>query len=178
MKGKTIYFRALEPEDIQALYDWENDPEIQIVSNHSAPFSKHTLTEYINASHLDIYTVKQVRLIIAENETHKAVGTIELFDYDPKNERAGVGILIDKDFRTKGYATEALRLIKTYAFKTLRLHQIYCNITASNTASIKLFTKAGFQLCGTKKEWTCTLGKWEDEHIFQLINTITIYSKN
>ncbi len=178
MIGKNIYFRALEPEDVDTLYEWENDPEIQIVSNHSAPFSKHTLIEYINSSHLDIYTVKQARFIIAEMETKQAVGTIELFDFDPKNQRAGIGILIDKKYRAKGYALESIKIMAKYGFKTLQLHQIYCNITTNNTASIKLFTKAGFQLCGTKKEWTSILGKWEDEHLFQLINKNTLYSKN
>jgi diamine N-acetyltransferase len=98
------------------------------------------------------------------------VGTIDLFDFDPHNKRAGVGILIDEFSRRQGFASEALSLLTEYCFKTLNLHQVYCNIEQSNQESIGLFTKAGFTACGTKKEWLLREGKWTDELMFQLIN--------
>ena len=59
-----IILRALEPTDIDALYKWENDPEIWHVSNTCTPYSKYILEKYIENSHLDIYQVKQLRLMI------------------------------------------------------------------------------------------------------------------
>ncbi len=164
-----IRFRALEPDDIDLLYEWENDSEIWEISNTYEPFSKYILAKYIKESNRDLYETKQVRMII-ETLDGKAVGAIDLFDFDPFHFRAGVGILIhnEKD-RKLGYATDALHLLCTYATDYLRLHQLYANIGEDNSASIQLFTKMGFEHTGTKKDWRRTLEGWKAELVFQKI---------
>ena len=170
MIGKTISFRAPEPSDIDKLYKWENDTSIWQLSNTVTPFSRHTLEEYILNSHQDIYTAKQLRLMIVLNEGGETVGCIDLFDFDPVNLNAGVGILICGDHRNNGYATEALSMLVDYAFKTLHLHQLYCNITTNNEASLNLFQKQNFKIIGLKKEWIRTKDGWLDEYMLQLLN--------
>ncbi len=164
-----IRFRALEPEDIDLLFEWENDAEIWEISNTFEPFSKYILAKYIKESQRDIYESKQIRMII-ETIDGKAVGAIDLFDFDPFHFRAGVGILIhDEKDRKLGYATDALQLLSTYATEYLRLHQLYANISENNLASIHLFKNAGFQLIGTKKDWRRTPDGWKNELMFQNI---------
>ncbi len=164
-----IRFRALEPDDIDLLYEWENDAEIWEVSNTYEPFSKYILAKYIKDSQRDIYENKQVRMII-ETIEGKAVGAIDLFDFDPFHFRAGVGILIhnEKD-RKMGYANDALQLLCIYAANYLRLHQLFANITADNLASIQLFKNNGFEMTGSKKDWRRTLDGWKTELLFQKI---------
>ena len=164
-----VRFRALEPDDTDLLYEWENELEIWELSNTFEPFSKYIMAKYIKESQRDIYESKQVRMII-ERLDGKAVGAIDLFDFDPFHFRAGVGILIhDEKDRKLGYANDALRLLCTYATEYLRLHQLYANITEDNQASIRLFTNNGFELCGTKKEWRRTMDGWKAELMFQKI---------
>jgi diamine N-acetyltransferase len=164
-----IRFRALEPDDIDLLYEWENDASIWEVSNTFEPFSKYILAKYIKESQRDIYEAKEVRMII-ETLDGTAVGAIDLFDFDPFHFRAGVGILIhNKKDRKLGYATDALQLLCNYAINYLRLHQLYANISEENTASIQLFTSNGYELCGTKKDWRNTLDGWKAELMFQRI---------
>lgn len=164
-----IRFRALEPEDIDLLFEWENDAEIWEVSNTFEPYSKYILAKYIKDSQRDIYESKQIRMIIETTEG-KAVGAIDLFDFDPFHFRAGVGILIhDEKDRKLGYATDALQLLCTYATNYLRLHQLYANISEDNLASIHLFKSNGFDLVGTKKDWRRTLDGWKNELLFQKI---------
>ena len=174
MIENEIVLRAPEPEDIDMLYRWENDPEIWHVSNTITPFSKYILEKYIENAHLDIYQVKQLRLMIdvKENRTRtRTVGAIDLFDFDPYHNRAGVGILIgDKSDRNKGIATLALKKFIDYCFNTLQLHQLYCNITKGNEDSLKLFRKCGFRITGRKAEWIKTPGKYLEELMLQLIN--------
>ena len=170
MKSENISFRAPEPSDVDQLYKWENDTSIWHLSNTVAPFSRHTLEEFILNAHQDIYTAKQLRLMIVLNKTSEPIGCIDLFDFDPVNMRAGIGILICNDHRNKGYASEALSLLISYAFRTLNLHQLFCNITAENENSLKLFEKQNFKIIGLKKEWIISLGIWIDEYMLQLIN--------
>lgn len=168
--GKSLRLRAPEPEDLDLLYIWENDHEIWSVSNTLTPFSRFTLKSYIEASHQDIYEAKQLRLMIDLFEPACTIGTVDLFDFDPYNQRAGIGILIgDTSQKRKGYATEALDLLIEYCFSLLNFKQLYCNISAENINSIQLFEKAGFIQCGEKKEWLKTPTGWESELMFQLI---------
>ncbi|OFY82479.1 MAG: GNAT family N-acetyltransferase [Bacteroidetes bacterium RIFCSPLOWO2_12_FULL_35_15] len=169
LTGEKISLRAIEPQDIDLLYQWENDTENWTVSNTQTPFSRFVLEQYIATAHEDIYSVKQLRLIICDPE-NKAIGSIDLFDFEPNHLRAGIGILIaDKTDRKKGYASEALSLLTNYCFFSLNLHQIYCNITTDNETSILLFQKHGFQITGIKKQWIRDGDKYKDELILQLV---------
>ncbi|HEX2976459.1 MAG TPA: GNAT family N-acetyltransferase, partial [Bacteroidales bacterium] len=98
------------------------------------------------------------------------IGTIDLFDFDAFHKRAGIGILIDADYRKKGYASMALKCLIGYCFKTLGLHQLYCNILENNCESIELFGKQGFTRIGIKKDWIKSAEGYINEHMFQLIN--------
>lgn len=169
LQGETIYLRALEPEDLEYIYTIENDASIWELSNTMTPYSRYLIKEYLDNAHKDIYEVKQLRLLISDYK-HNTLGLIDVFDFDPKNHRAGVGILISSETnRHKGIATEALSLLINYCFKHLQVHQLYCNITEDNIASIKLFTNAGFVKVGVKRDWTFVDGIYKDEGLYQLV---------
>ena len=171
LENNNIKLRALEPTDIDTLYDWENNQEIWQVSNTIVPFSKYILAKYINNSHLDIYQTKQLRLIIEKKEDDKfhPVGMIDIFDFDPFHQRAGLGIFVNKMYRDQGIASSALKLTIEYCFKTIGLHQLFCNITTDNNTSINLFKKQSFEIIGTKKDWVKMQNGWKDEYLLQLI---------
>ena len=169
LQGQNISLRAIEPGDIDVLYQWENDTETWKVSNTQTPFSNFVLEQYIASAHQDIYSTKQLRLIIC-NSGNKSIGCIDLFDFDPNNLHAGIGVLIaDKSDRRKGYASEALEILTEYCFQFLNLHQIYCNITTDNESSVLLFQKHGFQITGIKKQWIRDGDKFKDELLLQKI---------
>jgi diamine N-acetyltransferase len=169
LKGEHIFLRALEPSDLEMLYYWENDPAIWRVSNTFAPFSRFVLEQYLVNAHEDIFTSKQVRLMICLQD-NKEIGTIELFDFDPLHQRVGIGILIAKDAENKGFATQALQLLLKYCFEVLLVKQVFCNISAENEKSLHLFDKLGFVRIGLKKQWLRkTQDSFEDEWMLQLV---------
>lgn len=172
--GNKIVLRALEPDDIDMLYKWENDRENWHLSNTLIPFSRFALEQYVMAADQDIFTSKQLRLMIDKTRTNEnvCIGAIDLFDFDPLNKRAGIGILIERTERNKGYASEALKLLIHYSFYTLELHQLYCNIEKSNDTSLKLFQEHGFNTIGLKKDWIRKKGQWADEYTLQLLSNI------
>jgi diamine N-acetyltransferase len=170
IQSEHIYLRALESTDLELLYTFENDTSIWKVSNTLSPFSKDVLRQYLDSAHQDIYTNKQLRFMICLSATHQAIGTVDLFEFDPMHLRVGVGILVFERYRKNGFAFEALQMIKEYAAHTLLLHQLFCNISAGNTDSIKLFEKCGYEKAGIKKEWNqIAHNKFEDEILYQLL---------
>jgi diamine N-acetyltransferase len=171
LKGNSIYLRALEPEDLEFIYCIENDESIWEVSNTQTPYSKFLIRQYLENAHQDIYEAKQLRLAICINNTNEAIGLIDLFDFDPKNKRAGIGIVIqNKEDRSKGFGKEALQLLIDYSFTYLQLHQLFANIGANNEQSLNLFSTFGFQKIGLKKDWIFINNKFQDEYLYQLIN--------
>lgn len=171
LKGKNIYLRALEPNDLEFVYAMENDQSIWEVSNTQTPYSRFLVKQYLENAHQDIYEAKQLRLAICQDEDFPALGLIDLFDFDPQNRRAGVGIVIQSvSDRNKSIGSEALHLMIQYAFHNLNLHQLYANIATDNLASLALFTKFGFLEIGVKKDWTLVNGTFKDEALFQLLN--------
>ena len=170
LQGKNIHLRALEPEDLEFVYAIENNENIWEVSNTITPYSKFLIRQYLENAHQDIYEAKQLRLAICKNNTSEAVGLIDLFDYDVKNKRAGVGIIIQNEVdRNNGFGKETLGLVIDYAFEQLQLHQLYANIGTENKASLSLFTTFGFEKIGVKKDWNFSNNFFHDEAIFQLI---------
>jgi diamine N-acetyltransferase len=170
LENANISLRALEPEDLELLYRWENDPSVWHLSGTMVPFSKYLLKQYLEHAQKDIFELKQLRLVIQLKPENRAVGAIDLFDFDPHHSRAGIGILISEmSDRGKGYAMEALDSIIQYSFQVLNLHQLWCNIGSTNHQSMKLFTTAGFQVIGEKKEWISTGEGYESEWLLQKI---------
>ncbi len=169
LENDQILLRSLEISDVSLLYSWENKRENWKVSHTVTPYSMHVLTDYINAVS-DIYTDKQLRLVIISKDSEAALGSVDLFDCDFKNKRAGIGILIaDSQNRGKGIASQVLELLVEYTSKVLDLHQIYCNVLCNNSESIALFKKFGFETIGIKKDWTFYAGAFYDELLMQKI---------
>jgi len=171
LTGQNVFLRALEPEDLDFVFDIENDESIWNVSNTQTPFSRFLIRQYLENARQDIYEARQLRLAIAKQGSAKTIGLIDLFDFDPRNHRAGIGIVIkDKSNREKGFGAEALELLIRYSFTHLGLRQLYANIDPDNVRSVALFTKFGFVLSGVKRCWNRVDGKYRDEAFYQLLN--------
>lgn len=176
LQGEHIYLRALEPEDLDVIYKVENNELLWNVGETIAPFSRYTIKEYLANAHKDIYEVKQLRLVICDKtEINNFIGFVDLYDFDPHNLRAGLGILIaEEGFRNKGYGAEALKIIKNYCKTHLKIHQLYASIEESNMPSIALFEKAQFKCVGLKKDWKRIQAldskeRYTNEYLYQYI---------
>lgn len=162
----TVYLRAMEPEDLDSLYQIENDPETWDVGTANVPYSRYVLYDYVANSKNDIYADRQVRLII-EDASHNVAGVIDLTNFEPKHLRAEVGIVVKHEYRRRGIALAAMRKIKAHAAEVIHLHQLYAYIGADNYGSLRLFEKSGFDVCARLKEWLYNGEKYKDAVLMQ-----------
>ena len=162
---KQIKLRAIEPEDLDLLYHIENDVELWNVGTSNVPYSRYLLHDYVANAKNDIYTDRQVRMMV-ENEEGKVVGVVDLVSFDPANRRAEVGIIIMNDYRRQGYAIAVIDAIKDYALRILHLHQLYAYVDCDNNASMRLFEKAGFCVSAKIKDWLFDGVKYHDSVLF------------
>lgn len=153
LQGEKVRLRAVDAGDLEFIHACENDRTLWHLGATVQPFSREVVLEFIASAAHDIWTTKQLRLMI-ESLDGKTIGTIDLFDLDPKNQRVGVGILIaGEEHRRQGFAKDALTVLCAYCFDVLGLHQVYCHVAVDNTASIALFRSVGFEVCGTLRDW-------------------------
>ena len=169
LQGKQIHLRAIEPGDLDFLYQLENNTDIWEISGTITPYSKQVLRHYLENAHRDIYDVKQLRLCICKGD--KVLGLIDLFDFDPQNKRAGIGLVVlEEKERNKGIGAEAIGLLCEYGFKVLGLRQLYAHVLEDNLASLHLFKKMGFVEVGMKRDWIFSKGGFKNEILLQKIN--------
>lgn len=143
-----IKLRKIEPTDLPFLYQWENDASAWADGANHNPLSQQDLRAYIESTTGDIYRDGQLRLIIEDLSTlnfqPSTLGCIDLFDFDPRNRRAAIGMYIAPEHRGKGVGKEALRLLEDYAFGHLNLRVLYAVIATKNTACTTLYRHAGY----------------------------------
>lgn len=162
-----LMLRALEPTDLDVLYRWENDEELWHTSATITPFSRKQLWDYIENYDGDIFRTHQLRLMIVEVTTYKVVGTLDLFDFDPINSRASVGILIDKEFQSQGYGKMALNLVEDYCKKHISLNQLVATVSVDNERSLALFRSLEYSEVGVMRWWLKRGNQYCDAILFQ-----------
>lgn len=162
LETKTHKLRAVEPTDAVQLYRIENKSDEWWLGSNLAPFSRATLEHYAAGKH-DLYADLQLRLMIdVKGNPDICVGAVDLYQLDPRNRRAGVGIAIEEHERRNGHGLAALTLLSDYAFGHLGLHQIWAEVPASNGESVALFQRAGFEQKGHLSQWVWSGTEWHD----------------
>ena len=167
LENEKLQLRAVEPEDLDRLYAWENNSQLWDVGNTRNPYSKFILKQYINQSDSNIYENKQLRLMMVSKKTDETVGTVDLFDFDIHNSRIALGLFVDEPFQGSGYAKASLKLVEEYVFDYLKINQLYVHIAENNTASIKMFENENFEKTGILIDWIKTLDGFGNIVVFQ-----------
>ena len=146
-----VKLRKIEPSDLPFLYQWENDAASWADGNNHNPLSQQDLRDYIVSTTGDIYKDGQLRLIIEDEAT---IGCIDLFDFDPRNRRAALGMYVAPEYRGKGVGKQALEQLEAYAFKHLNLRVLYAIIATNNIPCSALYRSAGYLPSSPLPAWT------------------------
>lgn len=164
----SIHLRAIEPEDLDLLYRIENDDKLWNVGITNVPYSRYTLRDYVANASDDIYTDRQVRMMV-ENDQHEVVGIVDLVNFDPANRRAELGLIIVEHYRKSGYAQATVEAICDYAVRVLHLSQIYAFIDADNLPCITLFRKLHWQESARLRKWLFDGVDYHDAIVMQML---------
>ena len=148
-----LRLRKIEPSDLPFLYQWENDAASWADGANHNPLSRQDLRDYIASTTGDIYKDGQLRLII-ESSNPATLGCVDLFDFDPRNRRAAIGMYIAPEYRGKGVGHEALKQLEDYAFGFLHLRCLYAVIATNNTPCSTLYSHAGYTPSSVLSAWT------------------------
>jgi len=168
--GERIYLREVRPSDVNDVYYcWMNDPEVtQYLEARFKPNSEETLKNYVQSldGHRD-----NIFLAIVLKKSKNHIGNIKLGPIDWNHRCGDIGIIIgEKEQWGKGYASEAISLMTSYAFRTLNLHKVTAGAYEGNQGSVRAFEKAGFEVEGVRKSHFFYQGQYVDEVLLGMVN--------
>ncbi len=146
-----IELRALEPEDLELIYEIENDARLRPWSAGSTPCSRYAIRRYLETQQGDIYLDGQLRLVVTLDG--QPVGIADFTGFEPHHLRAEVGIVILSAYHRKGIAKTVLCQMARYATQTLHLHSLYAYVAQDNAAALGLFRSQGYTAVGTLQRW-------------------------
>jgi len=167
LENENIRLRAVEPEDLEMLYRWENDTALWGAGNTHFPLSRFALKRYISQAQGDIYQTQWQRLIICEKASGAAAGTVDLFDFDFHNSRVSLGLFVEQQFRGKHFARQALQLVEDYVFNYLKINQLNAFIAVNNEVSATLFRQRKYFETALLKAWVRQGNNFVDVIVFQ-----------
>jgi len=148
LRGEKVLLRPLKRSDITNFLKWFNDPEVTQYLSFYLPMTEMAEEKWMEDSVSRTQAGTGVYFVIEaiEGDSTKPIGSIGLAGMNPKDHGASFGITIgEKDYWSKGYGTEATRLIFEYGFQQLNLHRIASSAFAFNERSIRLHKKVGFK---------------------------------
>jgi len=158
--GDRIYLRAVDVDDVDNFVTWLNDEEVRQYLSMTSPFNKTREKEFVDGLYKDDNNII-LGIVLKENDN--LVGNIGLHKISRTHRNAELGIFIgDKSCWSKGYGTEALKLVIKYGFNQLNLHRIYLDVFDFNTRAMRTYEKAGFKKEGIYREQYYRNGKYCD----------------
>lgn len=162
--GEMLSFRAIEPEDVELLYQVENDDDEWASSDTVAPMSRRQLMDYALNAGVDPFAEGQLRIVAEVND--QPIGLIDLYELSAYQSRAYVGIYILPEYRMRGYGATALELLATYSRRHLGLRSLWARILADNHTAQYLFTTCGYNFCGLLPGYHRAGSTYHDVHIY------------
>ena len=166
-----VKLRAPEPEDLEVMLAFENDESIWEQSSATGPYSRYQLKQFLSESQNDLFVDRQLRLMIVLSSGDVA-GIVDLCSFDPRHNRAEVGVVIRKEYRRQGIGRKALTMLERHSFSLLGIHQLYALVREDNYASISLFRSCGYRQSGCLKEWYRSGAGYRDVLVLQKFNEL------
>jgi len=159
LRGDSVRIRALEYEDIEHLWRWQNNRKVM---EHMwiEPQSRRSLEKEFEEKLDD----KAFGRFIIEVEG-QPIGLIWYYSMVP-NDRCGIGIYIgETDMQGKGYGTDAIRTFLDYLFNIKGVHRVGLDLSVQNEQALRAYEKVGFKREGLTREYY-----WKDGERVDLIN--------
>lgn len=167
---KKITLRAVEPEDINLILQWDNEPDQWTETSTHTPISRHAIEQYVlDNVYSDIYGLRQQRLMAVDADTQATIGCIDLLHFNPHDHHAEIGMLIAPAYRGQGYGRPVVEALLLFARNNLQLHQVYCEIAVSNQPCLAIYDALGFVRQGVRTDWIRTPDGWVDAVLFAKI---------
>ncbi len=173
IEGQRVRLRKIERADLPVLHRWLNDAEVMMWARFT-PDHMTSLTALEKEFEKEFAGEERERttFVIDERTSGKPIGWCVMRTWDRKHVNTNVGIgLGEKEYWSKGYGTEAIRLLLTIVFDHQGWHRAELWTLADNARAIRSFEKCGFREEGRERESAYHSGKYHDIVLMALLKS-------
>jgi RimJ/RimL family protein N-acetyltransferase len=150
LRGKQVYLRPIENDDMPVIRCWANDPEIRALTGEATPMSRAGADQFMERIKND---ENRVWFAVVQKETEHIIGECGLLRIFYPWRTADLSIILgDKFAWGKGYGRETILLLLDYAFGALALHRISIGVVGFNERALRFYEKIGFQREGIQRD--------------------------
>lgn len=171
-KSFEVYLKVLAMDDVSAIVENANDPEIarsvSAPGTFPNPYEKSDAVEFVKAATDARKHMREVHFGI-HHVKYGLIGACALMKIDIKNKSAELGYWLGKVYWGRGYTKQALRLLEYLAFNALELNRLYANTYTFNTRSSELLAALSFNIEGLHKQVELHGDTYVDEYTFALL---------
>ncbi len=159
IQGQKTKLRAIERGDLPVFVRWFNDPEVRQYLLMYMPMSLAEEEKWFERQLED----QNNRVFAIETTDGVHIGNCGLHDFDWKNSKAELGIVIgEKEYWSKGYGSDAVRTLVGFAFGEMNLHRVQLEVYDFNPRALHCYEKCGFQVEGRQREALFRNGSYHD----------------
>ena len=173
LNGSKVTLRPVTKSDVEYMTKWMSDTEVTRYVTPYLPITEMAEEKYVEGLSLNTSgSIAYFMIDAIETPQNKPIGAIEIGDINTSNHSGSFGISIgEKDYWSKGYGTEATKLIIRYGFEQLNLHRISSVVFSFNERSLRLHTKVGFIQEAIRREAWYRDGEYHNEVLFGLLRS-------
>ena len=145
LETKRLLLRPFKQEDAMAVFEcWESDPDVAKymfwTSHNDIEKTRQWLAFEIEQIDKDDW----YRFALVLKETNELIGTALIY-YEEEVQSWEIGYNLGKKYWGKGYATEAVRQVISFAVEELQISEIVGRYAKENPASGRVMEKLRFQ---------------------------------
>jgi RimJ/RimL family protein N-acetyltransferase len=170
-RSDRITIRPVCIGDKEPMFNYRSDPETNKFLS-LIPEKVDDVADFISKTAFDINVPGTwFQFVIVENNSNMLIGDIGIhfLETDSENKQVEVGYTLNREFRGKGYATEALSLVIDYLINSLDKHRIVASIDPTNEDSIRLVERLGFRKEAHFIESLFFHGRWVDDLVYAIL---------
>lgn len=165
-----LLLRAISDMDMEQIYLLRSDPDSMKYLGKDLMQNKEEALELIRKLQVAHQTNEGITwAIVLKDNPSRLIGTGGFWKITKEHYRAEIGYMLLPAYFNKGYMSEALQKMISFAFDEMNLHSIEANINPNNLASEALLVKTGFVKEAYFKENFYYNGNFEDSAIYSLV---------
>lgn len=170
IKTERLILRKFDyTDDDDMLKYWVSDPLIQLLYSEPIYLNKVEVSELLIKYISSYEKPNYYRWAIILEETKECIGQIAFFLVDSKNQFGEIEYCIGSNFQKKGIATEAIKAVIQFGFKSINFHKIQVCHKEGNIASKRAIEKCCFKYEGTLRDFFYMNGKYVDRLYYSLL---------
>ncbi len=152
LETERMLLRPRTKEDKDDIFEYASDPEVTEYVTWPTHRSIEDTISFLESSPKNFAKRESIGFAMELKETGKMIGDCGFLRIEPKHHRTEIGYVLNRNFWSKGYMTEAVQELIRFAFEEMGMHRVAAICDVENIRSSSVMERCGMTLEGVFRE--------------------------